>query len=65
MTLIEKKIARAIGLPCRGERWFKNKPMEHAVCTKFLKHEHQSASWKKGFPQDWMQDEWCNVLYVL
>ena len=35
------------------------------MCTKFLKEEHQFVNWKKGFPQDWMQDEWRNMLYVL
>ena len=35
------------------------------MCTRFLKQEHQFANWKKGFPRDWMQDEWHNVLYVL
>jgi hypothetical protein len=65
MTVSEKTVSRASGLPCRGERWFKNKPIERAVCTRFLKEEHQTANWKKGFPRDWMQDEWRNVLYVL
>ena len=65
MTVPEKTIACATVLPCRGECCFKNKPIEHVVCTRFLKHDHQFASWKKGFPQDWMQDEWRNVLYVL
>ena len=65
MVDIEKTISHATGLPRQGEHWFKNKPIEPTVCTGFLKEEHQSANWKKGFPRDWMQAEWRNVLYVL
>ena len=65
MTVSEKTVAHATGLPCHGECWFKNKPIECVVCTRFLKEEHQPANWNKVFPRDWMQDEWRNVLYVL
>ena len=54
MKVFEKIVSHATGLPCHGERWFKNKPIKHAVCTMFLKEEHQSAIWKKGFPRYWM-----------
>ena len=40
MTVSEKTIAHATGLPCHGECWFKNKPIEHVACTRFLKEEH-------------------------
>ena len=65
MEVYEKTVACTTGLPYHGERWFKSKPIEYGVCSRFLKEEHQFANWKKGFPQYWMHDEWCNALYVL
>ena len=65
MAILEKTFAHATGLPRQGEHWFKNKPIESKMCTRFLKEEHQSANWKKVFPRDWMEGEWRNVLYVL
>ena len=37
MEVLEKTIAHATSLPRQGECWFKNKPIERTVCTRFLK----------------------------
>ena len=44
MTVSEKTIARATGLPCCGERWFKNRPIERVDCARFMKEEYQSEN---------------------
>ena len=44
MVVFEKTVSRATSLHYHGERWFKNKPIERVVCTRFLKEDHQSTN---------------------
>lgn len=52
--VIKASIATVTGLPCTGERWFKNKSVWAIDCNGFLVDWHQEPNWSKGIPRRWV-----------
>ena len=55
IEVTEASIVAATGLPCTGERWFKNKPVRAINCNCFLVDGHQEPDWSKGIPRRWVR----------
>jgi primosomal protein N'' len=61
----ERTIAQATGLRREGSRWFKKESLTRAQMNCLLKSEYHVVSLHKGFPQNFLREEWQGVLFIL
>lgn len=61
----ERTIAQATGLCREGERWFKKESLTRAQMNCLLKPKYHVVALHKGFPRNFLREEWHSVLFIL
>jgi len=60
-SVTETTIFEATGIPCTGDRWFKNASFSDINLNVFIKPEHQNPPWSTQFPWGLLLDKWNTV----
>ena len=63
--VMEESIARATGLPCTGDRWFKNFRLPRKDYDYVFKPEFLAVKGEKGFSKIWIREEFLNSLVII
>ena len=63
LFVLEQSISNATGLPIEGERWFKKGKLTRDQINRLLKPEFQMTKVGKGFPRNFLQEEWRHLFF--
>jgi hypothetical protein len=65
LTILEATIAKDIGLPSSGDKYFKGLIVDRKLCQKIIRSEHHDLDWTKGIPQSCIKEEYWMILISL
>ena len=61
----ERTIAQARGLRREEARWFKKESLTRSQMNFLLKPEYHVVALHKGFPRNFLREEWQSVIFIL
>ena len=65
LLVSEQSISNATGFPVEGERWFKKGKLTRDQINRLLKPKFHMTKLGKGFPRNFLQEEWQHLLFIL
>ena len=65
LHLLEHFMSQVIGLPQRGERWFKKKPIDEKAWLPFINKSRKAHKWVNSISRSWLKKPWDELKFQI